>query len=54
MFRALLCTQITFTNLENKYNIMMWNELMFLWNYLTINWNDLTTEQHDRKLREGS
>ena len=32
----------------------MWNELMFLWNYLTINWNNLTTEQHDRKLREGS
>ena len=32
----------------------MWNELMFLWNYLTINWNNLTTEQHRRKLREGS
>ena len=32
----------------------MWNELMFLWNYLTINWNNLTTEQHGRKLREGS
>ena len=32
----------------------MWNKLMFLWNYLTINWNNLTTEQHDRKLREGS
>ena len=32
----------------------MWNELMFLWNYLTIYWNNLTTEQHDRKLREGS
>ena len=32
----------------------MWDELTFLRNYLIINWNDLTTEQHDRKLREGS
>ena len=62
MFRSLLCTRITFTHLENKYNIRLWNELNFLWNELTIlwneltilwndltiNWNDLTMERNDR------
>ena len=52
MFLSLLCTRITFTLLENRYD--MWNELTILWNDLTIDWNDLTwnnltMEQNDRK-----
>ena len=45
MFRLLLCTRITFTHLENRYN--MWNELTFWWNDLTILWNDLTIVWND-------
>ena len=42
MFLSLLCTRITFTLLENRYD--MWNELTILWNDLTIDWNDLTSD----------
>ena len=47
MFLSLLCTRITFTRLENRYD--MWNKLTILWNDVTIDWNDLTMEQNDRK-----
>ena len=48
-------SQITFTHLENRYNILeridfFWNELTILWNDLPIDWNDLSMERNDRKV----